>query len=78
MNWIPVAERLPDEGQDVLVYSPKGVFKDPVMCTVSLQKASYLERGYTWDASGFGGADCEFDFDENNITHWMPLPELPK
>lgn len=27
---------------------------------------------------GFGGYEWEFDFQTDQATHWMPLPEPPK
>ena len=64
-EWIPVAERLPEEYKTVLVYNPNVDHGQTVMEAVRIDN--------TWKT--------EFDFEacENNeITHWMPLPEPPK
>lgn len=34
--------------------------------------------GRPWpDPVGFGGYEWEFDFDWEDLTHWMPLPPAP-
>ena len=63
-HWIPVTERLPDEGKFVLVYGDLYPNKhDGGVIAVSKR----MDWNY-WQ--GFGR--------ERNITHWMPLPEPPK
>ena len=32
---------------------------------------------FSLSGHGFGGFEYEFDMREKDITHWMPLPELP-
>ena len=32
---------------------------------------------YIWEGYGFDGYEWEWDFACYQITHWMPLPELP-
>jgi len=32
---------------------------------------------YIWEGYGFGGPEWEWTFKNFQITHWMPLPELP-
>ena len=63
-EWIPVTERLPEGGKPVLVYN-RDYSYEPVM------EATLYEEGWL----------TKFDFDpwENDgISHWMPLPEPPK
>lgn len=63
-QWIPVTERLPEEGEFVLVYGDLYPNKhDGGVIAVSKR----MDWNY-WQ--GFGR--------ERNITHWMPLPEPPK
>jgi len=60
-HWIPVTERLPKEGEFVLVYGDLYPNKhDGGVIAVSKR----MDWNY-WQ--GFGR--------ERNITHWMPLPE---
>ena len=63
-QWISVTERLPKEGEFVLVYGNLYPNKhDGGVIAVSKR----MDWNY-WQ--GFGR--------ERNITHWMPLPETPK
>ena len=35
--------------------------------------------GDKWpDSVGFGGHEWEWAFEWNDLTHWMPLPKLPR
>ena len=63
-RWISVSERLPKDGEDVLVYWNNG------------REHRIIPTNYD-DGVWF---DCIFDnvMDDKNITHWMPLPEPPK
>lgn len=62
MQWINVKDKLPDIGQRVLVYQKDGV-----------QGGNEIDIEYR---------QCEdFWSDQgiiSGITHWMPLPEIPK
>ena len=63
-RWVPMTERLPKEGEFVLVYGNLYPNKhDGGVVAVSKR----MDWNY-WQ--GFGR--------ERNITHWMPLPEPPK
>ena len=57
-KWIPVTERLPENGQTVLAY-----YQD-----TSIDTTRY-SNGFSMVLSN--GAFVR-------VTHWMPLPELPK
>jgi hypothetical protein len=73
MSWIDVKDKLPNEGELVLVYAPE--------CFINNE----TENGYTFgmmDKNGLmayaiGGYDCGYT-SAMIITHWMPLPEPPK
>lgn len=62
-RWISVMERLPEDGQKIIA-----AFRD--------------SGGWIVDQARYGNG--EFDFASwayvwnDNITHWMPLPEPPK
>ena len=58
-RWIPVSERLPEDGKPVWV------------CTIWNEQHS----GFLIDGVWVG---LFRDFREGEITHWMPLPELPE
>lgn len=61
--WIPVTERLPEDGETVLVYGSKGGIY-----------TAWCNRRYEnvgWHKLNSKSHYC-------NPTHWMPLPEPPK
>lgn len=69
-RWIPCCERMPENGQRVLIYSRSGRFFDvtyhvhehiPYRC---FQINKMFGKTYAWD--------------ESDVTHWMPLPEPPE
>jgi hypothetical protein len=61
-TWISVKDKLPDDGDEVLI----------VM--VGFDKPSFAEK------IDLGWFDYRLDriIPEAKITHWMPLPEMPK
>ena len=63
-RWIPVSERLPDDGSDILAYCDDGEESRIVACN--------YDNGVWFD--------CVFNtlMIIKNITHWMPLPKPPK
>lgn len=65
--WIPVEERLPETGVDVLVMFPHN------MAVASRDMGEWVVN------SGDGWCtDVNLSDDEKEPTHWMPLPEPPK
>ena len=65
-RWIPVGERLPEEGVVVLAYLPKQADVEGGVYAAMLSKLQTL-RGTFSTSFGFG-----FE-----ATHWMPLPAPP-
>jgi len=56
--------------------------RTPILVTDG-QVVVVLERGSSagddWpDPVGFGGYEWEWDFNWCDLTHWMPVPALPK
>ena len=62
-EWIPVTERLPVIGRSVIAYNA------PAKCAA---EAMYEGEGrflqFRWEAR----------LQDQEVTHWMPLPEPPK
>ena len=73
-QWIPVTERMPDEDDDVLVL---------IGCDCFVMRLVNRDKTDVWHGDGsvymewqsFSGS---LTADVNDVTHWMPLPELPK
>lgn len=67
MEWISVKDRLPDEGQFVIMYFARqngyniGDYK--LANTWQGKKLKFVPFNSWWDDA---------------VTHWMPLPEPPK
>lgn len=64
--WIPCSERMPEAGAEALIVSAP---------TPDCFAAVYLSRRYhpkerLWECDGI-------DFEADEVSHWMPLPELP-
>ena len=62
-EWISVTERLPEKGEEVLVFDTRENWTG----------FAWLRPDETWTALGF-----DFPFDLGEVTHWMPLPQPPK
>ena len=62
-EWISVTERLPEKGEEVLVFNTRENWIG----------FAWLRPDETWTALGF-----DFPFDLGEVTHWMPLPQPPK
>lgn len=77
-KWIDATKRTPEiiDGQD---YSHNVL----AVCDGELKVMCYTwvdseESGYVW-ANCYGDIGGEGEWDENyEVTHWMPLPSLPK
>ena len=64
MKWTSVKDRLPDEFKGYQTYAPD-LFDDLEMQDVEKQAiVAWTEHGW--------------EFYEDLITHWMPLPEPPE
>lgn len=62
-KWIPVTERLPEDGETVLVYGRRGGIY-----------TAWCNRRYSnvgWHKLNSKSHHCD-------PTHWMPLPDAPK
>ena len=68
-GWISVEDRLPETGEEVLVYDCFGQLNEKP--DLSMSSASY-KNGMWYDYLG------NIHFYGEDITHWQPLPEPPK
>lgn len=63
-EWIPVTERIPADGSDILAYYDNKIETRIIPC-------NYYKGEWS---------DCVFNTERvfKYITHWMPLPNPPK
>ncbi len=86
MNWIPVSERLPEEknkyGDSYLVVVKTHGGLLPEACYRHIDMATFMPAMPADEH--WPGNTCYWEFNGNEqsipfeVTHWMPLPELPK
>ena len=67
-EWISVKEKLPEEGQDVIIAIFDTAKKTYQMMSDSL--TFYRNKWVWWTNDPIGN--------NQDITHWQPLPEPPK
>lgn len=72
MNWISVAERLPEKGKGSEV---KMLFWDEYNIHFGYFWTYGDEPKWTSISDPYYGGEYR---DVDNVTHWMPLPEPPK
>lgn len=64
-KWIPVTEKLPEQGKNVMVFRPGlDVFWD--------------QREARYDIEWHDGKNFIFEDVFGPVSHWMPLPKPPK
>lgn len=74
MEWISVKDRLPQAYDYVLIYAKRPGTGEP--CPVGIAR----HDSTTWEPleSLIGAySDVEWEYDIDEITHWMPLPAPP-
>jgi len=83
-DWISVKDKLPPVGVGVLVAGRMQVVGDLGFISVPfVTAAQYSPIGNQgslsvwWDGHCFQGYEWEFDFEAEQVTHWMALPEPP-
>ena len=89
-RWVAVTERLPrDEQEIILCTNDKEVFRAVYVRKYQISEEEIRFDGYTdsdefgnryWPEGWYEWNDCEethWKLD-NDITHWMPLPDVPK
>ncbi len=80
-QWICVEDRLPELYDYVLVFADNQGTNEPKPISIARM---YNEEKWEFIAQSpcmpnYGAyMDIEYDIDSDNITHWMPLPSLPK
>jgi len=67
LEWIPVEERLPEEGEKVLVYRPNAYMSYDNEIRIVSRNENFAHR----KNNNFFNCVCK-------VTHWLPLPPLPE
>lgn len=73
-DWISVKDRLPDEYDRVLIYKAE-------IGLICFGLACYSAKRFRFDATCLpcnAAMEAVSDKPINGVTHWQPLPELPK
>ncbi len=65
MEWISTAHKLPEHGEQVVIYTPFDFFGDAHTCIGN-------KESITACTTRLGHRDVPV------FTHWMPLPRLPE
>ena len=68
-EWISVKKAMPKHRESVLITDGETIVTASLDCD--------MPRVW-WDAIGIYAHDYEFEFELEDVTHWMPLPEPPK
>jgi len=66
-RWIPVSKRLPEDGEQVIVWMPDCPHHP---CGMDMGSCMTMLVSTWWPT--------DRPFEPNGVTHWMPLPEPPK
>jgi|ADGO01.1.fsa_nt_gi Protein of unknown function (DUF551). len=71
-EWINIEERLPDNGQEVIIYAPDGGVMGAFFRTWTHVRTGQLMQAFQdYDNEIFNWWTWE-------VTHWQPLPEPPQ
>ena len=77
-KWISVKDRLPDKRGNYLVVHKSYAYVGISHFLTNLRDNGQFEYEGEPNEPGFYNGDGEGDWVERDITHWMPLPDLPK
>ncbi|MCK5014263.1 MAG: DUF551 domain-containing protein [Candidatus Omnitrophica bacterium] len=69
-EWIDIKKQKPEHEQAVLIAAGHVV-------TAAIAELSPFSDAIWWDGCHFSGHRWDWDFDEKDITHWMPMPKPP-
>lgn len=69
-KWIKISDEQPPLEKEVLITEGKNI--------VTGRLSEYNKRKFWTTSEGIMGHDTEFTFMDQDVTHWMKLPNLPK
>ena len=77
MEWINVKDRLPDKDGKYLVCTKSFLGRFTRIISYTLNYDSPFEEEYLQGRAIWYNYDSEAgDYEVDNVSHWMPLPEL--
>ena len=80
--WISVKDRLPDKNGNYLVVSDSPICRRILIASFAknLEKIGMNTSPFRGKKRpGWYDYDCDWGFFEyDNVTHWLPLPEMPE
>ncbi len=80
MEWIRSSDRLPDLYDFVLVFADNKGTGEPRPISIARwdsEKWEFINNPPSFPSYG-AWMDIEYNMDSEDITHWMPLPKIPK
>lgn len=79
MNWLNIEHYLPKDYEYVLVYAKMPGTGEP--CPISIARHHHNKwemLNHSPQSNAVACGDLTWEMDEENITHWMPIPPPPK
>lgn len=70
--WISVEEDLPFNHKELLYDTESSILPSTKFVLIRTEKNAY-ELAYMYNYYGW-----QWDYELDKVTHWMPIPELPK
>ena len=70
-GWVSVEDRLPEIGEEVIVYVPNSNRNKVTSLAMYIRYEGATE--FHWD-NQYGGSNIHL---QNAVTHWQPLPKPP-
>lgn len=77
-KWIPVTERLPEVGKQVLVYAVGKIDGFIGESVIAISERMIFKLLPWSDGEETWSPPWQYFLTDFKITHWMPLPESPK
>ena len=78
-HWISVEDYVTDELPPLMNEKDHYGESMQVLFVVVLNGVQYISKGtFDYDTGVWHSLDMQCSFCKENVTHWMPLPELPK
>jgi hypothetical protein len=81
-QWIPVSERLPDEGMEVIAYTPPLNGEDEQYTFEKYEDECFIAHSNNYEhfcMVAKGGSDCAWigPSEKPKYTHWIPMLTAP-